>query len=364
MARTGSFPLSVPWSLLTAFCSSGSIILDPFCGKGTTLLAARLLGHRAYGLDVSPEAVICSKAKLLSTSIEEVEDFISTIPTTCTRIEDVPSRVSVFFHPDTLGQLLTVRGFLLSSMRSPDASVARCATFVTAVALGILHGHATYSLSIASSHAFSMSPGYVSRFAARHSLPLPVRDVRACLLTKAALCLKQATPRPRGQVKLGSAFDMTRLFPSLQSRVDAIITSPPYMNRQTYAKDNWLRLWFLETDTKTIRAQSLETASASRYLQSMRLLVQQASRMLKHKGALICVVGDVRSSGKAREIINTADLLVAAVREAAPMLTVESCTRQDFKPTSRYFNALAKSNGHTNVALPERVIVIRKGSGK
>jgi site-specific DNA-methyltransferase (adenine-specific) len=40
-------------------------VLDPFCGSGTTLIAAHILGRDYIGIDVSEEAVKLSKARLL-----------------------------------------------------------------------------------------------------------------------------------------------------------------------------------------------------------------------------------------------------------------------------------------------------------
>jgi site-specific DNA-methyltransferase (adenine-specific) len=40
--------------LLTT-CPAGGVVLDPFCGTGTTNLAARRLGHRSLGMDLSAE---------------------------------------------------------------------------------------------------------------------------------------------------------------------------------------------------------------------------------------------------------------------------------------------------------------------
>jgi site-specific DNA-methyltransferase (adenine-specific) len=40
--------------LLTT-CPPGGVVLDPFCGTGTTNLAARRLGHRSLGIDLSAE---------------------------------------------------------------------------------------------------------------------------------------------------------------------------------------------------------------------------------------------------------------------------------------------------------------------
>lgn len=45
-------PLGAIAPLVAAFATQPSLILDPFCGSGTTLVAARDLGHRAIGIEV------------------------------------------------------------------------------------------------------------------------------------------------------------------------------------------------------------------------------------------------------------------------------------------------------------------------
>jgi len=209
--------------------------------------------------------------------------------------------------------------------------------------------------------SFSTSrTAYVSRFAKEHSLLAPHRDVRACLEAKARICLAEPAPVTEGSVRQGSALQMRRLFPTLAGKVDVILTSPPYLNRQTYSKDNWLRLWFLGADRKSVRKQSLETASTERYSAWMQKFFAQASGMLATGGQLVCVAGDVRSQRTGRSIVRTGDLLLDAMREVAPHMDVLSYSSHTVPNTSRYFHALIKSNGHKAVPLRERVLVARK----
>ncbi len=65
------FPLEFPLRVLKE-ARPGDWVLDPFCGRGTTVYAARLLGLRAAGVDVSPVAVAASRAVLAAGSPDQV----------------------------------------------------------------------------------------------------------------------------------------------------------------------------------------------------------------------------------------------------------------------------------------------------
>jgi len=57
-------PLALLEVLVGACCPPGGVVLDPFCGSGTTLVAAARLGRRAIGFDASPRAIELATARL------------------------------------------------------------------------------------------------------------------------------------------------------------------------------------------------------------------------------------------------------------------------------------------------------------
>ena len=50
-------------ALIERFTEPGDLVLDPFCGGGTSLVEAAALGRRAIGLDISPLAVFLTRVK-------------------------------------------------------------------------------------------------------------------------------------------------------------------------------------------------------------------------------------------------------------------------------------------------------------
>jgi site-specific DNA-methyltransferase (adenine-specific) len=54
-------------AILTDYTREGDIVCDPCCGAGTTLLAAKLLGRRYIGGDISDEHAEIARERLRST---------------------------------------------------------------------------------------------------------------------------------------------------------------------------------------------------------------------------------------------------------------------------------------------------------
>jgi hypothetical protein len=57
--------------VIRSFSNEGEVVLDPFCGGGTTLLEAMSLGRRAAGMDVSTLATFIARAKTTPLSVHD-----------------------------------------------------------------------------------------------------------------------------------------------------------------------------------------------------------------------------------------------------------------------------------------------------
>lgn len=242
------FPLEYPLRVLKKHKKQRPVVMDPFCGRGTTLFAARALGLAAKGLDASPVAVAIAKAKLCSVDVEAVlqlaEMFIQRITP-----RDIPT--SEFFKnafdSQVLANICAIRQALLESKNETAET-----TMLRAAMLGCLHGPRSKSLEAQSyfsnqmPRTFASKPDYSVRYWKKNQMTPPKINVITVLQRKLSR-IKVAEPPD------GVSFNSVWLADSrLQSSVNnaardfsVVVTSPPYYGMRTYVEDQWLRNWFL-----------------------------------------------------------------------------------------------------------------------
>ena len=64
------FPIALPKKCIQLFTHEGELVLDPFLGIGTTLIAARDLGRNAVGFDLNQEYIDFIKKRLTQLAID------------------------------------------------------------------------------------------------------------------------------------------------------------------------------------------------------------------------------------------------------------------------------------------------------
>ena len=70
------FPIALPSHFIRLFTHEGELVLDPFVGIGTTLIAARDLNRNAAGFDLKKQYVDYSKKRLSQTSLSSASKQI------------------------------------------------------------------------------------------------------------------------------------------------------------------------------------------------------------------------------------------------------------------------------------------------
>jgi hypothetical protein len=239
------FPLEYPLSIIGKYKPHSPIVLDPFCGRGTTIYAARKHGLRAYGLDTSPIAAAIAQAKLASANIDAIMELAAKF------VAIPPSKIPendffrAAFSPETLTQLCSLREGLSKARPSHEAAILRAA------ALGCLHGPAPTGegtpsyFSSQMPRTFSSKPDYSVRYWRERGIKAPKVSVLDVLRKKLSRItdLDSPTTGRLTDIKCKDA-RKKESYRSVQA-ANLIITSPPYYGMRTYVEDQWLRSWFL-----------------------------------------------------------------------------------------------------------------------
>lgn len=240
------FPESFVLRNVVAWSGPGDLVLDPFCGRGTTILESLLNGRRAIGCDTNPVAACVSRAKADPPTLLALELRLTELELGYReRAVHPPKYLGDFFkacfHPTTLRQLWFLRSALSWRKNKTDC-------FIAAIALGCLHGesHRTdLCFSNRMPRTISTKPGYSVRWWKNHGYIAPKRDVFSILGAMIRYRFESRPAALRGNVILGDARKATQHFRREKGNVKLVVTSPPYIDITDYREDQWLRLWFL-----------------------------------------------------------------------------------------------------------------------
>jgi hypothetical protein len=241
-----SFPPHLVQDYIADFdLSETSLVLDPFCGTGTTLVEARLNGIPSVGLEVNPFAAFASTVKVdwgiapddLAAAAREIAGAALNI-LRAQGIEDsqpfaeIPRQLKLrTLSPDTTRLLLT----------NSISPLPLHKTLVLVDCLGEHKAERYYShalLALANALVFKISNLH---FGPEVGCGRPKKDVPvvACWLSEVDrmaqdLQLVRDRAFPRSDVHLADARQPGKVLQP--NSIDAVITSPPYPNEKDYTR--------------------------------------------------------------------------------------------------------------------------------
>ena len=238
------FPLQFPLRILQKRAKRGDTVLDPFCGRGTTNFAARLLGLGSLGVDSSPVATAITAAKLSRVCATEILSEARKI-LKHTEATEIPGGEfwERAYHTDVLIDLCRLRTALLENCSS-DARIA-----LRGIVLGALHGPLQKAVRSYFSNqcprTYAPKPAYAVKYWRERGL-VPPRVEALDVIGRRARRYYRLLPDGPGEVRLGDSRVRRVLAPDDDgTRFSWVITSPPYYGMRTYIPDQWLRNWFL-----------------------------------------------------------------------------------------------------------------------
>lgn len=313
----GMFPARLANYFVQKYSEVGDVILDPFSGRGTTALQARVSGRKVIGNDLSPLAYVLTRAKANPPSwlsvLKSVDNLEREFNKSKRKTGDVSADIKMLFHERTLAQLVFIRQRLLSRPMIDWPSEM----FMIAGSLaGIMHGSwrsdgTSQYLSISMPNTFSMSPTYVRKFISEHGLQKLPQDVFERLRDKLARLYLDDVAGTTGDVFQEDATKLMARGPLKSGTVDLVVTSPPYLQVMNYGTANWIRLWLLGLDEvsrdqgegrKNLDSKLDHQHRYEGFKDFMLRTFNGIERVLKKDGVAVVVIGDVANPGDAKAL--------------------------------------------------------------
>ena len=241
------FPESFAEHWIERLSSEGDVVLDPFCGRGTTPFQALLMGRKAVAGDINPVAYCVTRAKTNAPTARVLRGRLTALENRlrgsagANRLDDLPEFFHVAYSENTLKQLLYLRSQLKWWKSDVDCMLA-------ALVSGSLHGESNRSSSYLSNQmprTISTKPAYSVRFWRKHGFVAPERDVFRLLRDRIAFRYASERPGLKASVFQTDFRSLPRKLRSAPKPIRLVITSPPYLGITRSEEDQWLRLWFL-----------------------------------------------------------------------------------------------------------------------
>jgi site-specific DNA-methyltransferase (adenine-specific) len=299
----GAFPPPLANYFIQYFSNEGDLVYDPFSGRGTTALEARILNRNSLATDLNPIALALSEAKNNNLTVEEIFSRIDELEEKYDYALYQPEAIAqsdeihLIFHPKTLAQLCYLRRKLLKSEKQVDK-------YLIGICLGILHGgerkdgSSAYA-SIDMPNTFSMSPEYVRRFVQTNQLNRLNRNIFSLLKEKTERVFKKHIDLGGNGLILKAnvkALSTHEELVAYKKSASLILTSPPYLGIVNYAKQNWIRSWFMNQDPEMVSKELDDDLNLEEWIEFSKAAIVQLKQFLKDDGTAVFVIGDVAKS--------------------------------------------------------------------
>ena len=239
----------------------GKLILDPFCGSGTTLVESALSGNYSIGIDIDPLSALISKVKTTKVDIEKlnlIEDWLKI------NIENPPQRLFIpdcqtlehWFSKEAINKLSIIRTLINQIIDNfenekdiKDLLLVCFSSIIRRVSNADNESQKTYV-----SHTKIKQPEEV------FSLFFSQLEYFIERITEFSL---NTNLKPAEIIVSSSANSLTDLIQD--KKIDLAITSPPYIKAIDYIYNQMAELFWIG-DLFQMQTQNLQNEKKTQYI--------------------------------------------------------------------------------------------------
>ena len=353
----------IPSKLIQRLSETGEWVFDPFCGAGTTLVEATLLGRNCIGNDLNPIGALVSKVKSNLVSVEDkpaLENLMADIEGYFEQATDTPSLIpnlSVipeyslpdipnrdhWFTPTVQEEL----GILLARINRVSSQFLAdfCRVAVSAILVSVSNqaGETYYGKKEKTIPSGTVYKRFVSKLREMWTRMEGYREKR----------------QPVTSQIINNDLRILEDFPP-NLKVQLVITSPPYPNAFDYFLYHRHRMFWLGYDPIAMSKKEIGShlnyqrkgtteQNIAAFKDAMRLCFQKINSVLETNRFCCFVIGD---SVFKKQLVENDHLIIEVARDCGFKLEVN--LERDIHAYRRSFSSTARR------AKSEHIVILRK----
>lgn len=248
------------------------VILDPFCGVGTTLVEATTMGYESVGFEINPFAALACRVKAgaseivvenLKAEIERFQAFYNTNSTDGYRPRRKPPNGfrtrAQFYSPAVLHKVLLSWDFIDSITNQNLLDMFRLAFASTMIT------YSNYSYEPSLGRRASAGKNEIEDYPVGEKLLSKLRE----MLEDVVWLQEEAVRKNVFSKIVNDSFFKYQDYLDCSS-IDLIVTSPPYLNNYHYNRNTRPQLYWLSYADSPQDMRPLEDSNFGKYWQTVR----------------------------------------------------------------------------------------------
>lgn len=342
----GKFIPQIPRTIIEHLTKSGDTVLDPFCGSGTALVEANVLNRNTVGVDISPIAVLVSRVKTTYIDPERLEAELSRLEKMITSKEAkvvIPSfpDQEIWYNKRTLQELGNIWGQILTYKRRDEDLFRFFQVAFSSILKTVANRSEHWNWAFIGDNLLPKIDKYV--------------DPKRYFFNTAKRMI--GGMREFGEVKTNRTvkilqIDTRELSKNLKTKVDLIITSPPYCFAVDF--NRYYRLSYYWFGWEIDKHRDIEIGARSKrgkkgavdvYFSDMEKSIKELYKVLAKGGYCCFTLGDTKRDNKT----------IAAVDRS-----IEMALNEGFKLISNTYRELSKQSMAQKRIPKEAVLIFQK----